>query len=661
MANEIFIGRRQEMDRLWRDVFGIPASEMGPCYSLIGPNNIGKTALISQMARRFKEHAVPNVYYISTTLMGMDSEWMFLIMLVCSLKNEVTEERLRAAPYADDKYISNILDAYAFFDNEENWADTESNKFNIRATQHWNNLFSSYRRIGIRLIVSIDEFDIAKKLCKRGMLFGKLFGLCPKAKESSGHTVILISRRSVSNIEHDMENGSTLASGYPTILLKGFNNEELEEYFASYSAFKCGMPDEDARRQILYYCGRNPGLLMLMRHEAGLLEASRPLIVQELYCKNRLDFEAAYNRMSELMKDERTSSNVDVKCFEIFLEAFIGPVSSEPDVFKAGLEGLENHGFALQSPPGGDIYSLAGLDDFDGADSTVYEPMSPYFVQYVTERFLPNEKENLCNLLVKTEMTLREAIDEIGTFIYTETWDSVIDGFLPREKQSQRQSFYKRLQESSTANNASVRGIRNTLLNVLSFRDYLDLCRQNWGLMNGFFRYFKTNTAIQHAIDCLYEARNLHSHKNFMVLDRPHCAELRNICNQLVPGIEQTINQFKENPEAFVQSGSTAAIGPAGDGAGDDEHTNAPSVSDEMGRYIGEIALLHAHLAKRNGNIAGIITLEGKDYNASISRNTLSLLNIDISQLIQSPCDVRITNWDPNPANQHFGVEPIIP
>ena len=59
-----------------------------------------------------------------------------------------------------------------------------------------------------------------------------------------------------------MQEGSNIQDAYPAVALAGFTNSELHEYFDTYRDLPCGELPEDKKQEIVYICGRSPGLLM---------------------------------------------------------------------------------------------------------------------------------------------------------------------------------------------------------------------------------------------------------------------------------------------------------------------------------------------------------------------------------------------------------------
>ena len=47
-----------------------------------------------------------------------------------------------------------------------------------------------------------------------------------------------------------MQGGSNFQDAFPALALKGFSNEELEEYFNFYRDMPCGLLEEKERQQI---------------------------------------------------------------------------------------------------------------------------------------------------------------------------------------------------------------------------------------------------------------------------------------------------------------------------------------------------------------------------------------------------------------------------
>ena len=97
-VGEIFIGRAAECARLRKDVFRVPEGSFGGCYSLIGPNGVGKTTLVRHLSQELERDPVPNTYYFSTVMEDGMTFWSYWMDLLLRFAEEIPEAAHRAAP-----------------------------------------------------------------------------------------------------------------------------------------------------------------------------------------------------------------------------------------------------------------------------------------------------------------------------------------------------------------------------------------------------------------------------------------------------------------------------------------------------------------------------------------------------------------------------------
>ena len=379
-SNEIFIGREQIMKRLNRDVFQAPANAMGYCYSLIGPNSVGKTTLIGRLAQQLAANPIENVYYFRTEIMDSTTFWDYWVDLIVRFSKAIPESKLLSAPNPDPFYVDSVLDTYEFFTDPEVTGQRDTKDFMRNATSYLNTLFKYYRELGIRIIITIDEFDRAHDVFQTGTFFQRLFALTPKSGEKLLLSIITISRRSVGTIAHHMQAGSDFEDAFPPLPLRGFSNKELDLYFDTYKDLDCGLLSQEIRQQILYLCGRSPGLLMRMRHEIELWDDG-PVDIARIYAEYGGFIRTAFQRMCTLMKTEYVDQQKNQDCMSIFIQKFIGPAYSEELHLK--VQNLYNFGFITRTSTADDIFVLAGLKNPSDEEGTIYEPLSAYFVEFV--------------------------------------------------------------------------------------------------------------------------------------------------------------------------------------------------------------------------------------------------------------------------------------
>lgn len=651
-----YIHRGSIEKALWEDVFALPADEDGPCLAINGPNNVGKTSMMKELIRQFNEKTHENVYCFYTSLYGCKSIISFWSSLFLEMRNQLTEQALRKAPRADNEQIDNLLKALKYCSEFDPTADSLS-KFNVRYSQ----IFPQLRKIGIKIILIIDEFDLADEnytLCPKGDgdFFGKLFNLAPKGISINTHSVILVCRRHVSTIEHDMAGGSHLADAYDTYVLRGFSNIEMDEYFRSFEGLPCGMPDTEMVRDIIYYCGRNPGLLTRMRDK---LRYDSSKCIARIFTQNQTDFTSSYDRMIDLMRKEYI--NKDLSCFSAFLENFIGPVTVDDyEVHKRRMDRLYSRGFVTEAVtnkgiapvaswlPNGlsmtNLFAIAGLEEDRGDE--FYEPLSLHFVQYVKNDYLPSDESNLTRLLVHAELRCRQGILLYYSRLFGDDWESTIDGTIieESEKLALKRVFLKSLKRQIEANNGGMRGITGSILDVLSFSEYYTIIQRS-NLLT--FVRFLSNPQKDMAF--LSDCRNLHAHKNMNVLDQEHCNRLRRICEALLKGITSSLEELQQLSEADFDELRDQILHPGETPRREAERVPAEDPTD-LEHSIVCIESTEFKPVRRN--LVGLIS--GTSFKVSVPAIVFDARDESASKYAGITVRVKLLKWENNPASPHF-------
>lgn len=525
----IFIGREEICRRLRQDVFCVKSGAFGRCYSLIGPNGIGKTTVIRHLVTEFRQSDIPNTYCFCTVLEYGTSFWDFWSVLIVKFASEISMDKLVAAPDYDEDTVDAILEAYDFF--EGNLGKIEDDRtLKSRGITFLNELFENYTDIGIRIIITIDEFDRAKDIFKDGQFFQRLFGLTIKGAANLNLSIITISRRSVSTIAHHMQEGSNFQDAYPPVTLKGFSNAEMDQYFASYEQLDSGPLSKTTRQEIICLCGRNPGLLMSMRHEIELLGTSR-FEISNIYSEHGEFIKTAYDRMCTLMNTEFVNQDKTVSSMAIFIQQFIGPVYMEK--VSERLEKLYHYGFITKcGRTEENIFELSGLKEYRDVGKLTYEPMTPYFVDYVKDVIVPDDLHSLAGLLEKTEREIRRILCSALSEKYPGSWEEIVNQDIPK-----KDDYLDNLRRLAAQNDSAARKLTISKLNVLAFVDYYKIIMKHWDIMAKYFSLYKSQAALKSDMYVLNMSRNTSAHLNLEILNEPGRRGLREICEFILENI----------------------------------------------------------------------------------------------------------------------------
>ena len=528
----LFIGREAELKRLQQDVFFVKPNSCGFCYSLIGLNGIGKTTLIRKLTAELKANQPQNVFCFSTDITEGISFWLFWTKLVLKFSKAITEDVLsRASGHCECDNTEEILEVYDFFTN--NKAYTETSGFRSQAIIYLSELFSYYTEMGIRIILTIDEFDRARDAFQDGQFFQYLFNLTPKGSLTPLNlSIITISRRRVSTIAHHMQEGSNFEDAFPPLALKGFNDTELAAYFSTYEQLPCGLLPESVQKQILYLCGRSPGLLMGLRHEFEMMSEPNTDIGW-IYAEHGQFIKNAYSRMITLMESTFADRAHQKPLLEVFIQKFIGP--AHDDNFDVELPLLYDYGFVTKGSIESNIFSLSGMYLQENGSHTgseiVYEPIAPYFVEYIKHTIIPNDLANLSNLLIKAEKLIRAVIEKEMVEAFPDTWEDIINRYAGK-----KDHYLETLQIRALANDFSSCSISK--LNVISFKEYYYIMSDHWDIFSKYFTAYPNKNALFAAMSLLSDSRNDSAHLNLVVYNGESRRKLRETCTLFISCVE---------------------------------------------------------------------------------------------------------------------------
>jgi hypothetical protein len=586
-SKSYFIGREEWIERLNREIFQVPASEAVPgvCRSIIGPNGIGKTTLVRELAKQLEASSLPNVYYFAVSIEDTSGYWIFWTLLIQQFAEKIKTETIPAEDDIDRENLEALQKIYDFFCRDDNINNMDKPATQVRAIGFLNHLFELYTDLGIRIILSIDEFDRAHDAFSDGGFFQRLFDLTPKGQKEYSLSIITISRRSVGTIAHDMKKGSNFEDAFPSLTLRGFTNDEIGQYFETYRDFLPNGLSEDDQKKILFLCGRSPYLLMGFRREIMLL-GTRKFDVAELYSDHCKFISVAYDHMCKLMQSEYVDTARTVNCLGKFIQAFIGPAYDEN--LPLYMEKLNSFGFISKLKKDeikNSIFNLTGENwDFE------YEPISPYFIEYVKSLMIPDEQDGLARTLEHTERQIRKIILFVLKKHYPNNWEEIIQQGTPQMKDA----YLQDLAQTVLKTDALSRGFQYTKLNVLSYLDYGRLIQKHWPLMEMFFRSYSFPDVLQKDMELLNTARKSYAHINREVLDRKTMEDVLKVCRVLENDFTTGFGISTTRTASETAGMDNEAVPPA------DAPVRTPRDPDEVTE--GDVAIFTASYIRYNQN-----------------------------------------------------------
>lgn len=534
-SQKLFIGRTSELRRLRNDVFFVEPESYGYCYSLIGLNGIGKTTLIGRLGEEFYEHTPENTFYFATVLEDGITFWSYWTNLLQRFSEEIDEKyissMLSKPTILQKNAIKKIKSLYDLVNSDSDQMTTDA--YRLKLTRYLGDLFRYYTVIGVRIIITIDEFDRAQSIFTNGQFFQHLFGLTPKGSLTPLNlSIITISRRRVSTIAHHMQEGSNFEDAFPPLSLKGFNNEELRRYFTTYETLSCGILSEDVQKQILYLCGRSPGLLMGMRHEFEVMD--EPCMdIGWIYAEHGQFIKNSYSRMITLLESTFADRSHKKQLLEVFIQKFIGPAYD--DNFDVELPLLYDFGFVTKGTSHSNIFMMSGMQPPDKELQTendiIYEPIAPYFIEYIKYTIIPNDLLGLSGLLIKAEKLVRQLIENEMRTCHPDTWEDIINGYAGK-----KDYYLETLQVKALQNDFSASSISK--LNVISFKEYYYIMNDYWSLFSHYFKSYPSKNALFAAMSLLSESRNDSAHLNLIVYNGENRRKLRETCNEFIACLE---------------------------------------------------------------------------------------------------------------------------
>ena len=570
----IFIGRERHINKLNKDIFAFPHEDKGECISIYGPHGIGKTFLIHEMCIRFSKktqnNQYPKEYVVNYEINNSDTDLVDLMKNLLkkisdTIDDDILEHALSCIGDTFDKKVAKkavdiLKDIYRLPEEQPNTEDKEYGHWRDRIYRSLGSdgrysIFKNYTQLGIRVILTFDEFDRAYNRFPKGDIFTWLYSLSNKSSAGMdlNMSIILISRKRVGLIAHHMEDGSNFEDAYPPYLIGGFDLDELGVYFQTYKDLYMGIPTDDIKKTIMFLCGRHPGLLMKMRKELeredGVVDANT---VERVWYLNRRIFHSVYERMCNQLQNEMVGSKSNISLMDAMqyqFELFATMSDSNNNEYSSSLidsgyatsmhyerPQVDEESECLYYP---DIFVLSGVKKIQDARIPLNcEPLSPYLLQYLNIVWKPDRTKGTADHLGITERKIRAYLHRCLEMIYQSGWEDHARNILSRSNKG-KLAYYRSLKKMVEKNGYDG---KVTILDVMGFGDYFDLIKENWDDMfkNDFNNYGENGISdserldyIKSDMEFLRTCRNAASHQNIIILNNEQLERIDSICSML--------------------------------------------------------------------------------------------------------------------------------
>ena len=652
MSNDLFFGRESQIKWLNDQIFTLNPVKGYSC-SLRGPNGIGKTYLKNHLLADFKDKIKASgnhtVFIVDTSMENVSYHRFFLDIFKKAAK-QLNETILNASPYYDEETVEELLTYIEMLKTITSIGEREEEFINDMTSE----FFTLTSNLGLYFILIIDEFDNARVAFPEdtdsGLIFNKLFKLSAKTGTIRFLSVILISRRRAGTIAHHMSSGSNFDDAYPAeeTTLKGFNDEEMEQYYNSYSDLDCGLLPKVVKDTIAFYCGRHPDLLMRIREHIQVhCKTIDSINIAQYYTRNGSSIRNAYSRMLDLLCNEYVDRRNHIPAIDSFKQAFnIVPA------YDANLDSqialLSDFGLIVQSDNPEKNSSTDITPDSVRSEKIIsfqYEPIMECFLYYVKSNSPIMEKNEVNQLIDATEAKFRLFLQKHLLRIYGSEWQEQID-----LSSFNKEDYWENLNKDAERFGAFDRKITLSVLDVLAFFNLGLIVKQNWDEMKDYLPSFKSKNELYNACFSLTKYRNCCYHGTLKILGNEQIKELKEICKKLLGDFEKVDSNDVQKVESRIIVATTP-------------QTTAPSQSsltgiqlEERNRLVGTICIFTCNERKSRGNLVGVL-----DNGLPASISPKDALTITDPDPIGKSFNVRIIQWDNGPTSQKYNVVPVEP
>ena len=260
--------------------------------SITGLKRFGKTSIAKEVISRVKTESEQKVIAIFIDLAKQRSFPDFLMAVRNGLEDEIMEDDSLSKMVYNNPIFNRYLDRLNSVE-----PDSKTYRDSIESIFKW------ITKKDIRVILAIDEFDAASDLFKETADFEFLRDL--SSNRDIGLSLVLVSRRQLYMIEKKNFNNSTFHGVVQTYPVNGFEQEDLEEFFATLKERYDIELNEYSRERLDYYCGQSPYLFSMFAYDIVDDKAEgREINIDSIYRRREIDIENYYKSIFACLNND---------------------------------------------------------------------------------------------------------------------------------------------------------------------------------------------------------------------------------------------------------------------------------------------------------------------------------------------------------------------
>ena len=395
VIGEGYIGRHEIINDI-KTILSKNSKDGGIIVS--GLTRIGKTSLVKKCiyeARRDGLLDANNIVVIQLTISTISNFSFFLKQMMDKLYMELEK----------NGYITEVL-ALLFSAFKNSCMENNENRI-YEQDRCVINILTILNKLGIKLIVFLDEFDDATRAFEfPGETVSTNFQKFREYASATEFNVtfILTSRTDISTIDASLPSGSNLRGVFSEKILLGLTNEEQLDFFNKIK--ECGIElSQHQKNQILWYAGRSPFLFAKLASGIINFKNHNPdgeIIIEDIFKGYKRDFDKYFDSLISFMKQEKQYSK--------FVQLFFGPVF---DLTNADIDRLIEYGYVYHDTDRIDFKDISLIGDNDEGSDTIftYQTLSEYCIEYIRIQSSQDNSLTIWGELIDVEKKLRKIID----------------------------------------------------------------------------------------------------------------------------------------------------------------------------------------------------------------------------------------------------------